>query len=70
MLELDLVLAPFVEARYGELGPGDRQCFEKLMLCEDQDLFSWFLGREEPADPELSDIVKQILEFTGTRSYN
>jgi antitoxin CptB len=66
MLELDLVLEPFVSARYAELGEGDRACFQRLMLCEDQDLFSWFLRREHPGDEELADIVSKVLEFART----
>ncbi len=64
MLELDLVLAPFVEGRYMDLSPTDKALFQRLMLSEDQDLFAWFLRREEPEDGELVPIVKQILDFT------
>ncbi len=70
MLELDLVLEPFVNARYAELDEGDRERFRQLMLSEDQDLFSWFLGREQPDDEELVDIVNQILEFVHTPPEN
>ena len=66
MLELDLVLEPFVSARYRLLDELDRQRFQQLMLCEDQDLYAWFLRRERPEDEELAEIVSQILEFTHT----
>ena len=66
MLELDLVLEPFVSARYAALDGADRQRFRDLMLCEDQDLFAWFLRREQPEDPEIALIVSQILEFVRT----
>lgn len=66
MLELDLVLEPFVTERYADLGEQDRQRFQQLMISEDQDLFSWFLGRELPGDEELAAIVSQILDFTRT----
>jgi antitoxin CptB len=68
MLELDLVLAPFVEGRYMALSSADRALFQRLMLCEDQDLFAWFLRRQNPEDGELIDIVKQILDFTLPRA--
>ncbi len=68
MLELDLVLGPFVEERYSSLSPRDRKLFQQLMLCEDQDLFSWFMRREQTDEEELLDIVKQILDFTLARS--
>ena len=67
MLELDLVLEPFVNACYTDLNKRDRARFEQLMTSEDQDLFGWFLRREQPEDPELAQIVKQILEFSRTR---
>ncbi len=66
MLELDLVLEPFVTARYAALDERDRERFQQLMICEDQDLFAWFLGREQPRDEELAVIVSKILEFTRT----
>jgi antitoxin CptB len=66
MLELDLVLEPFVMARYGELDQRDRQRFQQLMSCEDQDLFAWFLRREKPADEELQGIVSEVLKFALT----
>ena len=66
MLELDLVLEPFVTARYAGLSASDRQLFQQLMLCEDQDLFSWFIERAQPGEEDLVEIVSQILEFTHT----
>lgn len=70
MLELDLVLEPFVAARYAELDQRDRQRFQQLMRCEDQDLFTWFLRRELPDDEELKAIVSKVLDFTHTASGN
>jgi antitoxin CptB len=67
MLELDLVLEPFVNERYQHLDEADRARYQQLMLCEDQDLFGWFLGRLQPEDEEMASIVKQILEFSRTR---
>ena len=64
MLELDLVLEPFVKAQYAQLSEPDRKRFQQLMLCEDQDLFAWFMQRGQPCDEELAEIVIQILQFT------
>ena len=66
MLELDLVLAPFVTARYAALDDLDRQRFQQLLLCEDQDLFVWLMQREQPDDEELAAIVSKILDFALT----
>ena len=64
MLELDLVLEPFVVGRYCALDEVDRLRFQQLLRCEDQDLFAWFLRRERPDDEELRAIVSKVLEFT------
>ncbi len=66
MLELDLVLEPFVMARYAGLDELDRRRFQQLMRCEDQDLFAWFMQRERPDDEELGAIVRKVLDFTLT----
>ena len=66
MLELDLVLEPYVEARYADLDEDDRVRFHRLMECEDQDLFGWFMQRQRPDDPELAALVDKILTFART----
>ncbi|SDJ56718.1 succinate dehydrogenase assembly factor 2 [Microbulbifer yueqingensis] len=65
MLELDLVLLPFLENVYDTLDEADQQSYVKLLESEDQDLFAWFLRREDPADPELQRIVQIIRDNTG-----
>ncbi|MEM6580135.1 MAG: succinate dehydrogenase assembly factor 2 [Pseudomonadota bacterium] len=68
MLELDLVLEPFVSARYSTLSERDRLRYQQLMLCEDQQLYAWILRREQPEDLELQAIVRQVLEHTLAHS--
>lgn len=63
MLELDLVLVPFVQDCYRLLAPEDQQRYLNLMESEDTDLFSWFLGRQRPDDSELAIIVDQIIDY-------
>ncbi|WP_066965261.1 succinate dehydrogenase assembly factor 2 [Microbulbifer sp. Q7] len=65
MLELDLVLLPFLENVYETLSEEDKQRFIKLLDEQDQDLFGWFLRREDPQDPELKKIVQIIRDNTG-----
>ena len=60
MLELDLVLVPFFEQCFDDLSEQDQQRFVALLEEEDTDLFTWFLGRVIPQDPELAAIVEQI----------
>ena len=60
MLELDLILMPFVEDVYPTLAADDQALYVQLLECEDQDLFSWFLHRQEPEDPGLRRILGVI----------
>ncbi len=64
MLELDLVLGPFVKQHYPGLSGENKARYRRLLECEDQDLCTWFLGRVKPQDEELADIVEQILATT------
>ena len=68
MLELDLLLEPFVNVCYTDLSEPDRRVFARFMESEDQDMYGWLMRREQPDDPELAQIVKQILEFSRIRS--
>jgi antitoxin CptB len=67
MLELDLVLEPFVNTCYAGLDEVDRQRYRQLMECEDQDMFGWFLKQQRPEDPEIANIVDKILHFIHAR---
>ena len=60
MLELDLVLLPFLEKIYPSLDQEDKERYWQLLDCEDQDMFGWFLRRENPDDPDLLRIVQII----------
>lgn len=60
MLELDLILLPFVEHHYANLAQADKERYWALLDCEDQDMFAWFLRREEPEDPDLKRIVSLV----------
>ena len=61
MLELDLILLPFVEQCLQQLDARDVQRYRDLLECEDTELFAWFLQRQMPEDPELAGIVEKIL---------
>lgn len=60
MLELELVLAPFVETRLDGLSPADQALYEKLLDHDDWDIFEWIQGRREIPDPEIVRIVDAI----------
>lgn len=62
MLELDLILVPFVRDHFEQISEADQNRYEQLLACEDQDMFSWFMRAAEPENPEIKAIVGMILE--------
>ncbi|GEK10943.1 succinate dehydrogenase assembly factor 2 [Pseudoalteromonas sp. McH1-7] len=61
MLELDVILGPFVDEAYDALSDEGKYVFQRLVTCEDPDLFAWFMGHEVCPDPELKSMVTFIL---------
>lgn len=61
MLELDLVLESFAKQQYPKLDDVNKQRYRALMECEDQELFGWFMRREQPEDANLAAIIAVIL---------
>lgn len=61
MLELDVLFMPFVEEAFDELDDDKKLVFERLLTCDDPDLFAWFMGHQQCDDPELADMVSHIL---------
>lgn len=62
MLELDVLLVPFLQEVYPQLDPEDQARYRKLLECEDQDMFGWFMQREVPEDADLRRMVNMILD--------
>ncbi|WIO75158.1 succinate dehydrogenase assembly factor 2 [Porticoccaceae bacterium LTM1] len=60
MLELDLILLPFVEKIYPTLEQDDKERYHQLLEEQDQDLFAWFMNRSNPEDADLQRIVTII----------
>lgn len=65
MLELDLMLQPFVDDVYPTLATEDQARYERLLTCEDQDLFGWLLQQNVPEDPDTRRIVDIIRAAHG-----
>ncbi len=61
MLELDLLLVPFTTEIFANLSVQDQMLYVEFLEQEDQDLFKWLMGREEPADARFNAIIAQIL---------
>lgn len=62
MWELDLLFVPFMEKHFRDQSIEDQDRFVKLLDCEDQELFLWFMQREKPADPDMDRAVTVVLD--------
>ena len=62
MLELDVLFMPFVEEAYDGLSVEDKVTFERLLACQDPELFAWFMGHEICEDQALNAMVQFILQ--------
>jgi antitoxin CptB len=61
MRELDQLLARWLERDYPNADAAQRAVFEKLLACEDDQLWRWFIGRETPDEKDLDELVGRIL---------
>jgi antitoxin CptB len=61
MLELDVLLLPFLENVYSDLSEEDQTKYRDLLECEDPDLFTWFMQTAKPSNPGHEYIVNMIL---------
>ncbi|ALP39533.1 succinate dehydrogenase assembly factor 2 [Aeromonas schubertii] len=67
MLELDVIVMPFFEHEYDALTPEQQKTFERLLTCDDPDLFKWFMGHGVPSDPDFAALVPFILQRNQAR---
>jgi antitoxin CptB len=67
MLELDVLLGNFLEEAYLHLSDSDKAVFEKLLSCQDQELFEWFTGKKISTNSQFQLMVAKILEHARNR---
>jgi antitoxin CptB len=60
MRELDRLFARYLDREWCDAEAAERSVFERLLACEDDRLWRWFLGYEVPEDVELHALVERI----------
>jgi antitoxin CptB len=60
LLELDLLLSPFVEHQFQSLEPKLRQLYREMLFQDDQDLLDCIMGRSEVSAPAFAPIITAI----------
>lgn len=61
LLELDVLLVPFVEKEFTSLSPQEQDTYERLLEEDDPSLLAWFERRSRPRDEGLARLVDRIL---------
>lgn len=65
LLELDLVLQRFWQRQPGILGETQAAQLERLLACEDHDLWDLLSGRRASTDPALREMVALLRQPAG-----
>ena len=65
LLELDLLLAPFVTEAFLELNVVLRQDYRELLFQDDQDLMEWIMGRSAITEDRFGPVIREIRRFHG-----
>jgi antitoxin CptB len=60
MLENDLILARFLDARGEKLTEGEVAALDRLLDLADNDLWDLLSGRAEPADARVAPLVRAL----------
>lgn len=63
MRELDQLFSRYLDRGWPSATPAERASFERLLACEDDRLWHWFLGDDAPDDSELHALVRRILDL-------
>lgn len=65
MLELDLLLLPFVAEMFADLSQREQELYEQLIAREDQQLYAWLVSGSEAPEAKFAPIVGKILTHNG-----
>lgn len=63
MRELDQLLLRYLDHAWAQDSERGRGVFLRLLQCEDDRLWHWFMGHEAPADVEVASLVARIREL-------
>ncbi|WP_111979151.1 succinate dehydrogenase assembly factor 2 [Algibacillus agarilyticus] len=65
MLELDVILRPFVDGHYESLTEFEKVVFVDLLTADDPELFAWFMGHEECKNEHFVKMINKIHKLNG-----
>ena len=63
MRELDQLFGRYVDRQWAQAPEAERGVFLRLLDCEDDKLWRWFMGYEHCPDAELAALVERIRQL-------
>ena len=63
MRELDQLFGRYLDRRWETDSEQQRAVFRRLLDCEDDKLWRWFMGYEQCSDAELATLVERIRQL-------
>ena len=60
MRELDQLFERYLDRQWSTAPTDEREVFLRLLDCEDDKLWRWFMGYEECPDAQLRDLIARI----------
>lgn len=66
--ETDVILGHFADTHLSELSSAQLDVYERLLDEQDADIWSWLIGKEEPARKEYVPVIKLLRQFS-TRQF-
>lgn len=63
MRELDQLMLRYLDRAWAQDSETQRGVFLRLLDCEDDKLWHWFMGHELPEDAEIAALVERIRQL-------
>ena len=58
--EMDIILQEFINVSYDQLNDEDKNAFAKLLDEQDLDILNWIMGKDNPVNDRLANIINII----------
>ena len=68
MAELDVFFQGFLNNDYQRLSKTERDDFEQLLTCHDNDLLEYLMGRTTPSESNLINVVTKIRQSANSKT--
>jgi len=63
MRELDQLFGRYLDRKWAHASDVDREVFLRLLDCEDDKLWRWFMGYEQCPDDALASLIQRIRQL-------